>query len=99
MDILNLLIQLVSGAAGGSIGGAMFKNVSQGTLGNVLSGIIGGGLGTQIINSMLGIANSASAANLDAGAIASQIAGSGIGGVVMTGVIGWLAKEFAPKRS
>ena len=44
MDITSLIIQLVSGAVGGNIGGAIFKNLSLGTTGNSIAGIIGGPL-------------------------------------------------------
>ena len=49
MDIITLLIQLVSGALGGNIAGSMLKNMSLGTLGNTIAGIVGGGLGGQIL--------------------------------------------------
>ena len=42
MDFTSLIIQLVSGAVGGNIGGALHKNVSLGTTGNSIAGIIGG---------------------------------------------------------
>ena len=41
MDILSLIIQLLSGAAGGNIVGSVMKNQSLGTVGNSIAGIIG----------------------------------------------------------
>lgn len=39
--ILPIIIQLISGAAGGNIAGSLMKNLSLGTIGNSLAGIIG----------------------------------------------------------
>ena len=44
MEILPLIINLISGAAGGNIVGSLFKNLSLGGLGNSIAGIAGGGL-------------------------------------------------------
>jgi uncharacterized membrane protein YeaQ/YmgE (transglycosylase-associated protein family) len=40
MDIAGLLVQVVSGAIGGSAAGAAAKNYSLGTIGNVIAGVI-----------------------------------------------------------
>ena len=55
MDIVSLLVQLISGAAGGNIAGSLFKNLNLGTLGNSLAGLVGGGLGSNLLNSAMGI--------------------------------------------
>ena len=57
-SILPLIIQLVSGAAGGNLAGSLMKNLSLGTLGNSIAGILGGGLGGQLLG-MLGMAGGA----------------------------------------
>ena len=49
MDITSLLIQLVSGAVGGNAAGMALKNYSLGTIGNSIAGILGGGIGAQIL--------------------------------------------------
>ena len=51
---MDILIQLVLGAIGGNIGGALFKNLSLGTVGNSIAGIVGGGIGGQILTAVLG---------------------------------------------
>ncbi len=86
MDITTLLIQLVSGAVGGNLAGAAMKKSSLGTVGNSIVGIIGGGLGGQIL-AMLGVGG-AEGAGLDAAAIASSVAGGGVGGAVLLAIIG-----------
>lgn len=95
MDITTLIIQLISGAAGGNIVGTLLKNLSLGTLGNSLAGIIGGGLGGQILQSVLHLAPAAAAGGLDLGSIVSQVAGGGVGGGVLMVIIGLLRKAFA----
>src|SRR3954468_22642423 len=50
MGLLPLIIEVLCGAAGGNIAGKLFKNLDMGTVGNSLAGIVGGGLGGQLIN-------------------------------------------------
>ena len=52
---LSLIIQLISGIVGGNAAGAALKEKSLGVLGNSLAGLVGGGLGGQIIQALLGI--------------------------------------------
>ena len=51
--LLNLVIQLVAGAVGGNAAGAILKQFNLGPLGNSIAGIIGGGLGGQLLNMIL----------------------------------------------
>ena len=95
MDVVSLIVQLLSGAAGGNIAGSLLKNMSLGTLGNSLSGIVGGLLGGNILNSALGISKVAASSGLDIGTIISQIAGSGVGGGVLMVLVGLLRQIFA----
>ena len=75
---MELIISLLSGAVGGNIAGALLKKFSMGTLWNSVIGILGGGLGAQLLG-MLGI---------DIGGIIGNIAGSGVGGGVLMIIIG-----------
>jgi len=86
MNIAALIIQLISGAAGGNIAGGLLKKLNLGTLGNSLAGILGGGLGGQLLG-MLG-AGTPAAGGLDLGSIVSSIAGGGVGGGVLMAIIG-----------
>ena len=89
-NIVGLIIQIISGAAGGNIAGALFKNISLGTLWNSVAGIVGGGLGGQILQALLGTgaATAATGAGLDVGAIISQVAGGGVGGAILMAIVG-----------
>jgi uncharacterized membrane protein YeaQ/YmgE (transglycosylase-associated protein family) len=97
MDVTSLLIQLVSGAVGGNAAGAAMKKLSLGTLGNSIVGILGGGLGGQIL-AMLGTGGDAAGA-ADAGSIVSSIAGGGVGGAVLLAVIGAIKNAMAKKSA
>lgn len=90
MDFTSLLIQLISGAVGGNVAGSLMKNMSLGTLGNSLAGIVGGGLGGQILQSVLGLGKVAAGSGLDIGTIISQVAGGGVGGGALMIIIGLL---------
>lgn len=90
MDLLPLIISLVSGAAGGNIVGALAKNLNLGTVGNSLAGILGGGLGSQILGALGagGTAAAAQSTGLDIGSILGSVAGGGVGGGALMSVIG-----------
>lgn len=47
--MLALIIQLLSGALGGNVAGKFMPNSSLGTLGNSIAGILGGGVGGQLL--------------------------------------------------
>jgi hypothetical protein len=44
-DLLPILVQLVSGGVGGNAAASVKKDISLGTAGNSIAGILGGGLG------------------------------------------------------
>ncbi|HEY7752305.1 MAG TPA: hypothetical protein VH856_00675 [Steroidobacteraceae bacterium] len=92
MDITSLLIQLASGAVGGNVAGAALKNLSLGTVGNSVVGILGGGLGGQILG-MLGMGGGGGGA-MDVGSILSSVAGGGVGGAVLLAIIGFIRKSM-----
>ena len=88
MDIVSLLIQLVSGALGGNVAGSLLKNLSLGTVGNTLSGGIGGLLGGQILSSMLHLPTATVGGAIDPTAIIGQLASGGVGGGGLMAIIG-----------
>lgn len=102
MDITNLLVQLLSGAVGGNVAGAAMKKSSLGTLGNSIAGILGGGLGAQIMAALGGAglpAGDPAAAAMSMEQIVSNVAGGGIGGAVLIAIIGAIRKSMAAKSS
>ena len=87
-----LIIQLISGALGGNIAGSLMKDFSLGTLGNSIVGILGGGIGGQLLG-MLGLA--AGGGGMDIGSIIGSIASGGVGGAVLMAIIGVIKKALA----
>ena len=90
-SLLPLIIQLVSGAAGGNLAGSVMKNFSLGTVMNSVVGILGGGIGGQLLG-MLGMASGAG--EMDIGGIISSIAGGGVGGGVLLAIVGMIKKAM-----
>ena len=92
-----LIIQLLSGAAGGNLAGALLKKFSLGGLGNSIVGILGGGLGGQLLG-MIGAGGAEGAAatsGLDLGSIISSVAGGGVGGGVLMAIIGVIRQAMS----
>ena len=79
----DLIIQLLSGAVGGNLVGAIAKNLNLGWLWNSVAGIAGGGLGGQILGSVLGAGMGAAKSGLDPMAILQSVISGGAGGGVL----------------
>jgi len=95
MDVLSLIIQLASGGAGGILAGKALPKMSLGTVGNIVAGLLGGGLGGQILG-MLGIGGGEAAAT-SIGGIITSILGGGVGGGVLMSIVGLIKSMIAPK--
>ena len=54
MNIVSLIIEAISGAVGGNVAGAAMKDNSLGTMGNSIAGIVGGGLGGTLLQTVMG---------------------------------------------
>ncbi len=92
-SLLPIIIDLLSGAVGGNVAGKLLKNFNLGTLWNSVVGIIGGGIGGQIL-SALGIL-AAGDGGMDLGSIIGSVAGSGVGGGVLMLIVGYIKKAMA----
>ena len=79
---MELIISLLCGAVGGNLGGMLLKKFSLGTLGNSIVGILGGGIGSQLLGGVLG------------SGIGGQVGSGGIGGIVLMIVIGLIKKAL-----
>jgi uncharacterized membrane protein YeaQ/YmgE (transglycosylase-associated protein family) len=91
MDIMPLVISLLSGAAGGNVAGKLMKNLDLGTMWNSVAGILGGGLGGQILG-MIGMGGAAAAGGGDIGSIIGSVASGGVGGGALMAIIGAVKK-------
>ena len=83
MEYLPLIIQLISGAAGGNLAGKLMPKSSMGTMLNSIMGVIGGGLGGQL----LGMLGAEPSSGMDLMGIISNVASGGVGGGVLMTVV------------
>ena len=92
--MLNIIIQLISGVLGGNGAGALMKKLSLGTIGNSIAGILGGGLGGQMLG-LLGMAPVPPASGgLDLSGIISSVLSGGLGGGILMAIVGTIKKAF-----
>jgi hypothetical protein len=83
-----ILINLVAGALGGVGAGKSSPTFDLGTVGNIVSGLIGGGVLGQIMAA-------AQSGDLSVGGILSQAIAGGAGGAILTAVIGAIKNRVA----
>lgn len=93
-NLVPLLVQLISGAVGGNAAGSLLKKFSLGTLGNSIAGILGGGIGGQL----LGLAGVATGGGMDIGGIIGSIAGGGVGGGILMIIVGLIKNAFTKAK-
>ncbi len=89
MDVVQILINLIAGALGGVGAGKASPNFDLGTIGNIISGLVGGGVLGQIVTLALpSVVAAAQSGNLSIGGIVSQVIAGGAGGAILTAIIG-----------
>ncbi len=91
---LPLIIQLVSGAVGGNVAGALLKGKNLGALGNSIAGIVGGVGAAQGLGAA-GVDLAGMMGGGDMGAIISSIVSGGVGGGVLMAIVGFLKPKAA----
>ena len=91
-----ILINLVAGAAGGVAAGKSSSTFDLGTIGNIISGAIGGGVLGQVVTLALpSIVAAAQSGNLTVGGVVSQLVAGGAGGAILTALIGAIKNKAA----
>ena len=75
--------------------GAASKDLSLGPLGNSIAGALGGGVGGQILNAILGIGGTAAASGMDIGSVVSAFLTGGVSGGVTALIVGFLKSRMA----
>ena len=89
--MLQTIINLVSGLAGGNIAGASSKQ-NPGIIINSIAGLAGGGLGGALINSLMN-----SGGKTDAAGIVGGIISSVAGGVILAAIAGLIKSRMTVK--
>jgi hypothetical protein len=84
-----ILVNLVAGALGGAGVGKASPQFDLGAIGNIISGVGGGGVLGQIVTLALpSVVAAAQGGNLSVGGIISQVIAGGAGGAILTAFIG-----------
>ena len=84
-----ILINLVAGGLGGAATGKASPTFDLGTVGNLVSGLVGGGVLGQVVTLLLpSIMAAAQSGNFSIGGIISQAIAGGAGGAILTAIIG-----------
>jgi hypothetical protein len=84
-----ILINLIAGAIGGVGTGKSSPTFDLGMIGNIISGLIGGGVLGEIVNLLLpAITAAAQSGDLSVQGIISQVVAGGAGGAILTAIIG-----------
>lgn len=95
MDYATFIIQLVGGVAGSGIAATTMRRLNLSGLGNVLVGLVGGGLGGQILGNAFGTPRMIASTGLDPGLVISEIASGAAGGAGLLAAVAVLHRTFA----
>lgn len=91
-----ILINLVAGALGGVGAGKSSPTFDLGTIGNIVSGLVGGGVLGQIVTLLMpAITAAAQSGDLSVGNIVSQVVAGGAGGAILTAIVGAIKNKAA----
>jgi uncharacterized membrane protein YeaQ/YmgE (transglycosylase-associated protein family) len=87
MNLTALIVQLISGALGGYTAGNVAKPANLGTIGDTIVGALGGGVGGQVVFTLLGL-------NGTVQIVSAFVTGAMSGGLA-TLLIGFLKSKIA----
>lgn len=91
-NLLPLILQLAGGAAGGNLIAKLLKKLDLGPIGNTIIGLIGGFGGGQLAGLL-----SASTGGTDIVPMLISLVGGGVGGGVLTAIVGFIKNLIAKK--
>jgi hypothetical protein len=91
-----ILINLIAGALGGVGAGKTSPTFDLGMIGNIISGLVGGGVLGQIVTLLMpAVTAAAQAGDLSIGGIVSHAIAGGAGGAILTAIIGAIKNRAA----
>jgi hypothetical protein len=91
-----ILINLVAGALGGVGAGKSSPTFDLGTAGNIISGLVGGGVLGQVATLLLpSVVAAAQSGNLTVSGVISRAVAGGAGGAILTALIGAIKNKAA----
>jgi hypothetical protein len=97
--LVNLIIQLISGAVGSGVLTRIISQLNLGPIGNLITGALGGVGGGNILGSLLGAGATTATAGGDLGSILTQIVGGGVGGPILTAIVALIRNAMAGKSA
>jgi hypothetical protein len=96
IEMEQIIINLIAGALGGAATGKASPTFDLGTIGNVISGLVGGGVLGQIVTLALpSVVAAAQSGNLSVGGVISQVVAGGAGGAILAAIIGAIKNKAA----
>jgi hypothetical protein len=91
-----ILINLIAGALGGVGAGKSSPTFDLGMIGNIIAGLVGGGLLGQIVTLLMpAVMAAAQSGNLSVSGVISQAVAGGAGGAILTAIIGAIKNRAA----
>jgi hypothetical protein len=91
-----ILINLIAGTVGGVGAGKASPTFDLGMIGNIVSGLVGGGVLGQVVTLLMpSVVAAAQAGNLSVAGIVSQAVAGGAGGAILTALIGAIKNKAA----
>ena len=91
--LINLIVQIIAGALAGNATGSVAPKVSLGQTGNSLAGAVGGLILGQLGGMVIPMLQAGG--GIDIGSIVSQVVGGGVGGAVLTAIVGAIKNGMA----
>lgn len=98
-QLVPLIIQLIGGAAGGNVAGALLKNANMTALLRTILGVVGGVGGTQLADMMGLLQNVLGDAAGTGGMVAGNAGMSAIGGAILTLIVGMIKQSMAGHKA
>jgi hypothetical protein len=95
-----LVLQSIAGGVGGSVVGTTVKRYDLGIIGNLLVGILGGGIGAQIIGALVGDGEASAIVGpdgFDFGTLVAQFTAGAFGGGVLVVVMSLIENMGGPR--
>jgi uncharacterized membrane protein YeaQ/YmgE (transglycosylase-associated protein family) len=91
-----ILINLVTGALGGIGAGKASPTFDLGMVGNIIAGLVGGGVLGQIVTLVWpSVVTAVQSGNVSVSGIVSQVIAGGAGGAILTAIIGAIKNKMA----
>ncbi|CAN2532229.1 hypothetical+protein [Methylocapsa aurea] len=97
--LINLIIQLFAGAAGGSGVAKANKSFDLGPIANAIIGALGGAGGGSLLSSLVpALAGAAGNGGFDIAVFAGQLVGGGVSGAIVTAIVGLIRNALVQKQ-